>query len=84
MLEAVYFILLTHAESINMGCWIYLIVIMMEILYNASVGATIVNAVDIAPSHAGVTVAIMSIFSYSVFLISSKMEVYLHQINVSK
>ncbi|XP_044731304.1 vesicular glutamate transporter 3-like [Chrysoperla carnea] len=81
LLEAAYFILLTYAEGMNMGSWFYCIVIFMEILYNASVGATIVNAVDIAPSHAGVAAAIMSIFSYSVFLISSKMEIYLRQIN---
>ncbi|XP_044733702.1 vesicular glutamate transporter 3-like [Chrysoperla carnea] len=81
LFEFIYFLLLTFEDFMKMGNWLYWFIIFMEILYNASVGATIVNAVDIAPSHAGVTVAIMNIFSEVFYRISLNAEVYLRQIN---
>ncbi|XP_044731597.1 vesicular glutamate transporter 1-like [Chrysoperla carnea] len=64
LLEAVYFFTSMYHDHLNKGSWLYLISFLMHILYDVAFSAVSINAVDIAPSHAGVTVAITNIISH--------------------
>ncbi|XP_044731596.1 vesicular glutamate transporter 1-like [Chrysoperla carnea] len=78
-MECIYYLMLTN---LHMDNWVwFLISFIMEILFNTSYSAACINAIDIAPSHAGVTVAITSIVSHGTFLLVFSMDRYLHEID---
>ncbi|XP_044732707.1 vesicular glutamate transporter 1-like [Chrysoperla carnea] len=79
VLEAFYFFMLMNHIHFNKGRFLYLVSFLMHILYHVAYSAVSVNAVDIAPSHAGVTVAITNIISHIIFSLGFKVEIFLQQ-----
>ncbi|XP_044731599.1 vesicular glutamate transporter 3-like [Chrysoperla carnea] len=79
LLEAVFFFTSMYHDHLNNANWLYWVSFLMQILYHVAISAVCVNAVDIAPSHAGVTAAIMNIIFHIIVSFGFKIEFYLHE-----
>ncbi|XP_044731598.1 probable vesicular glutamate transporter eat-4 [Chrysoperla carnea] len=80
LMEAVYFFIIMHHSHHNKGTWLHLVSFLMQILYHVAFSAVSVNAVDIAPSHAGVTVAITSVISDIIMSFGFDVDIFLDKI----
>ncbi|XP_044731595.1 probable vesicular glutamate transporter eat-4 [Chrysoperla carnea] len=79
LIEVIYFLLLRYCEEFD--GWLYFSSFVMQVLHIAAFTAASVNALDIAPSHAGVTIAIINIISHIGYQVPFKIELYLYENN---